>query len=62
MKAAADANRAAAKNFSGKAKPTGYERYLPEIDSHFWIAIAVIIVGAALMLGIELLGKDKEKT
>jgi putative membrane protein len=47
---------------NGKIKTVGYERYLPEIDSNFWIAALVILVGAILMIGIEMLGKDKVKS
>ncbi len=47
---------------NGKEKTTGYERYLPEIDTNFWIAIAVMLIGAAVMIGVEFLGRDKSKT
>lgn len=47
---------------NGKEKTIGYNRYIPEIDSHFWMAIAVMLVGAALMIGIEMLGKEKCKS
>ncbi|MFT5633018.1 MAG: putative membrane protein [Rubritalea sp.] len=47
---------------NGEIKTVGYERYFPEIDSNFWIAALVILVGVILMIGIEMLGKDKVKS
>jgi len=47
--------------FGEKEKIVGYEKYLPQMDGSFWLALGVMAVGAALMIGIELLGKDKEK-
>jgi putative membrane protein len=47
---------------NGKIKTVGYERYFPEIDSNFWIAALVILAGVILMIGIEMLGKDKVKS
>lgn len=47
--------------FGEKEKIIGYTRYFPEIDGQFWIASLVILVGAALMIGIEVMGKDKSK-
>jgi putative membrane protein len=46
---------------NGKEKTVGYERYFPEIDSNFWIAALVILAGVILMVGIEMLGKEKVK-
>ncbi|MFT6793441.1 MAG: putative membrane protein [Rubritalea sp.] len=45
-----------------KIKTVGYERYFPEIDSNFWIAALVILAGVILMIGIEMLGKEKVKS
>lgn len=39
--------------FGDKVKEVGYERYLPEINHEFWIAIAIMIGGGALMLLME---------
>lgn len=47
---------------NGEIKTVGYERYFPEIDSNFWIAALVILAGVILMIGIEMLGKDKVKS
>ena len=48
--------------FGEKEKIIGYTRELPAIDGHFLVAVLVILVGAALMVGIELLGRDKSKS
>jgi putative membrane protein len=47
-------------SFGDKEKIIGYERFFPTLDSNFWIAALVILLGGALMLGIEILGKEKE--
>ena len=45
--------------FGAKEKIVGYTRFFPEVDSQFWIAVLVVLLGAALMIVIELLGKEK---
>lgn len=47
--------------FGEKEKIIGYTRHLPEMNSNFWIAVLVMLAGAVLMIGIEILGKAKSK-
>ncbi|MBI1192821.1 MAG: DUF368 domain-containing protein [Bacteroidetes bacterium] len=44
-----------------KVADTGYEWLMPAINQQFWIALVFIVVGAALVWGIESLGSGKEK-
>ena len=48
--------------FGEKEKIIGYTRELPAIDGQFWVAVLVMFVGAVLMIGIELLGRDKSQS
>ena len=46
--------------FGEKEKITSYDRYFPEINGDFGMAVLVIVAGAALMFFIEFLGKGKD--
>lgn len=48
-------------NFGGKEKLIGYKWYLPEINSEFFISIAIMILGAALIITLELIGNKIKK-
>ena len=43
----------------GKVKVVAWDRYLPEINTSLGIAITIIIIGVALMLGVEKMGNSK---
>ncbi len=36
-----------------------YNRYLPELNTEFWAAVALIVIGAIVVWGIEKLGQEK---
>lgn len=44
-----------------KVADTGYEWLMPAVNQEFWIALVFIVIGAALVWGIENLGSGKEK-
>ena len=42
-----------------KEKVVDYQRYIPEMNSQFWIAIGVMFIGVILMLVVEFMGSKK---
>jgi len=44
-----------------KEKVVDYDRFLPAVDGQFWITIAIMAAGVALMVGVELMGSKKGK-
>lgn len=48
---------------AGKEKVLGYERFIPDFSAQAtWITVGCILVGAAVMLAMELLGRSKNKS
>lgn len=44
---------------NGKVKVIGHDRFFPQIDGHFWLAIGVMLAGVVLMVVIEVMGQEK---
>ena len=45
----------------GKTEPLTQENILPQIDSSFWISVALIVAGLVLIFLIELIAKKMRK-
>lgn len=44
-----------------KEKVIDYDRYIPAMDSEFWVAIGFALVGVVLMVAVEIMGSNKDK-